>query len=49
MAEAVNYMINLWKSLENVLKCGRAEISNQSLRTVYESSQVKLKELLEHR
>ena len=28
MAKAVNYMINQWKTLENVLRCGRAEISN---------------------
>ena len=28
MAKAVNYLLNQWKSLENITKCGYAEISN---------------------
>lgn len=28
MAKVVNYMLNLWKSLENITKCDYAEISN---------------------
>lgn len=38
MAKAVNYMLNQWKSLENITKCGYAEISNnlceQRMKTV---------------
>lgn len=38
MAKAVSYMLNQWKSLENVIKCSYSEISNnlceQRMKTV---------------
>ena len=49
MRKAVNYTLNQWKSLRNILKDGAAEISNNLCEQKDETCKAAAQELYEHR